>query len=247
MADVLASLSVEEVAKFYERLAGIVEKNKGAVKTSLAAQLMREWLKNRNSKAVLALEMPDHLIDHELVIGLTKYHRKVYLTEEKTKAGSWGGIIPRWKDGRWNGVGELQMQYESLVEFPLRYQITGSDADKDLLYSLHGFQLRTNVGVVLVSSSNTVKTVNFSQYEARVVDRYDWDYSEHLTVPNPDYGSKEPNAVSPSTNTVVVYHKNAERIEKAGLAAPYDIVSKPWQITDVNIAGFGKVDVSKSI
>lgn len=247
MADVLASLPVEEVAKFYERLAGIVEKNKGTVTTSLAAQLMREWLKNRNSKAVLELEMPEHLKTHELVIKTAKYHRKVYLTEEKTKAGSWGGIIPRWKDGRWKGVGELKMQYESLVEFPLRYQVTGSDADKDLLYSLHGFQLRTNVSVVLVSSTGSVKTVNFSQFEARAVDRYDWDYSEHLTVPNPDHGSKEKNAVAPTEKTVVVYHKNAERLEKAGLAAPYDIVSKAWQITDVDTAGLGKVDVSKSI
>ena len=247
MADVLASLSVEEVAKFYERLAGIVEKNKGTVTTSLAAQLMREWLKNRNPKAVLDLEMPEHLKTHKLVIEVAKFHRNVYLTEKKTKAGKWGGIIPRWKDGRWRGVGELNMQYESLVEFPVRYQVTGSDADKDLLYALHGFQLRTNVSVALVSASGSVKKVNFSQFEARAVDRYDWDYSKHITVPNPDYGSKEKNAVTLTEKTVDVHHKNAERVEKAGLAAPYDIVSKPWQITQVDIAGFGEVDVSKSI
>jgi hypothetical protein len=246
--DVLASLPESEVAKFYERLADIVERNKGAVKSSLAALLMREWLKNRDKTARLELEMPDHLKDHTLVNEVAKYHRQVYLTEKKTKTGAWGGIVPRWKDGRWTGVGELQMQYESLVEFPLRYQLTGSDADKDLLYSLHGFQLRTNVSVVLVSSAGSNKTVSFSQFDCRVVDRYDWDYSEHLTVPNPDFGSSEKNAVAPTEKTVVVYHKNAERLEKAGLAAPYDIVSKPWsKKADLNIAGPGVVDVSKSI
>ncbi len=121
MADVLAGLSVDEVAKFYGRLADIVDKNKGSVSISLAALLMRAWLKNRDSKTVLALEMPDHLKNLTLVIEVLKYHRRVFLTEEKTKANSWGGIVPRWKDGRWNGKGELKMTYESLVEFPLRY------------------------------------------------------------------------------------------------------------------------------
>lgn len=246
--DVLAGLPETEVAKFYERLAAIVEQNKGAVKSSLAALLMREWLKNRNKTAQLALEMPDHLKTHILVNEVIKYHRQVYLTEKRTKAGGWGGIVPRWKDGRWTGVGELPMQYESLVEFPLRYQLTGSDADRDLLYSLHGFQLRTNVSVVLVSSAGSKKTISFSQFECRVVDRYDWDYTEHLTVPNPDFLSKDTNAVAPAEKTVVVYHKNAERLEKAGLAAPYDIVSNPWSMkADINISGPGIVDVSKSI
>jgi hypothetical protein len=80
-----------------------------------------------------------------------------------------------------------------------------------------------------------------------VVDRYDWDYSEHLTVPNPDYGSKEPNALAPQSQTVVVYHKNAKRIEDAKLAAPYDIESKPWKVTDVNITGPATVNIAKAI
>jgi hypothetical protein len=248
MADVLANLTVQEVAAFYGRLASLIEKNKGTVATPIAPLLLREWLKNRDPKAVLALEMPSHLKSHTLVIEVLKYHRRVFLTEEKTKAGTWGGVIPRWQDGRWKGVGELKMQYESLVEFPLRYQITGDDADKDLLYALHGFQLRSNVGVTLVPPP-LVKNINFSFFEARVVDRYDWDYSEHLTVPNPDYNNPSgvANPVSPSTDKVVVYHSNAQRIEKAGLAAPYDIVSKPWTITDLAISGPASVNFSKSL
>ncbi len=246
MADVLAGLSVQEVAAFYARLANLIDKNKGTVAKPIAPLLLREWLKNRDPKAVLALEMPSHLKNHTLVIEVLKYHRRVFLTEEKTKAGTWGGVIPRWKDGRWRGVGELAMQYESLVEFPLRYQITGDDADKDLLYALHGFQLRSNVGVVALPSTGQ-NNINFNFFEARVVDRYDWDYTEHLTVPNPDYQnpSNVVNPVSPSSDKVVVYHSNAQRIEKAGLAAPYDILSKPWTITNLAISGPASVNFAK--
>jgi hypothetical protein len=245
--DVLAKVSPAEVAAFYSRLADIVDKNKGAVTSSLAATLMREWLKNRDPAAKLELEMPSHLINHSQVKDVLKIHRRVFLTEEKTKKGVWGGIVPRWKDGRWKGVGALQMQYESLVEFPLRYQATGSAADKDLLYALHGFQLRSNVSVAMSSQNGPNINVVFSQYESRVVDRYDWDYSEHLTVPNPDHGSKEPNAVAPQSQTVVVYHKNAKRIEDAKLAAPYDIESKPWKDSDVTITGPATVNIAKAI
>jgi hypothetical protein len=246
-SDVLAPLSVAEVAAFYRRLANFTDSRRGSLPTSLAATLMRQWLDNRDPTAVLALAMPDHLKTHSRVIEAQSYHRRVFLTEERTRAGSWGGIIPRWQDGRWQGTGPLTMQYESLVEFPLRYQLTGNDADKDLLYALHGFQLRSNVSVALVSSNGSMKRVNFTQFDARVVDRYDWDYSEHLTVPNPDYGSTARNAVTPRADRVVVYHINAQRIERAGLAAPYSIVSRPWAITDVNIAGLGTVNIARRL
>jgi hypothetical protein len=256
MPDVLARLPVEQVAGFYSRLADYTDRHKGSLPTSLAATLMRQWLANRDPAAILALEMPNHLKTHSLVSEAQSYHRRVFLTEERTRGvawhgiprdGPWGGIIPRWQADRWRGIGPLAMQYESLVEFPLYYQVSGTDAEKDLLYALHGFQLRSNVSVALVSSAGSLKTVNFSQFDARVVDRYDWDYSEHLTVPNPDYRSVAANAVTPSENTVVVYHRNAQRLEVAGLAAPYNIVSQPWTITAVSITGLGRVDISRSL
>jgi hypothetical protein len=256
MSDVLAPLPVAEVAGFYSRLADYTDRHRGSLPTSLAATLMRQWLANRNPAASLSLAMPDHLKNHSRVIDVLRYHRRVFLTEERTRgtpwhgiprSGPWGGIIPRWQDGRWTGIGVLTMQYESLVEFPLHYQVTGNDADRDLLYALHGFQLRSKVSVALVMSNGSIKTVNFTQLDARVVDRYDWDYSEHLTVPNPDYGSTARNAVMPQADRVVVYHTNAQRIERAGLAAPYNIVSHPWTITDVTISGLGVVDVSRSL
>ena len=88
----------------------------------------------------------------------------------------------------------------------------------------------------------------FSSFTAQVLDRYDWDYSEHLTVPNPDFGSKEPDAVTPkSDRVVVVYHKNAERLEKASLAAPYDVRSKSWAVTDAAVTAPAEIDPRKSL
>ena len=57
----------------------------------------------------------------------------------------------------------------------------------------------------------------------------------YITVPNPDYGSKISGAVAPTSKTIVVYHSNAKRLEDAGLAAPYDLRSKPWQVIDAKL------------
>jgi hypothetical protein len=252
--DVLAGLPVDQVASFYNRLADGVDKNKGSVKVSLAAILLRQWLKNRNPSADFALDPPEHLKTQSDVKAVLKYHRDVFLTEQKARVGKnekWAGLIPRLQGKgypKWDGKGELSMEYQSLVEIPLRYQITGSDADKDILYALHGFQLNSKVGVI-ITNSPTANPVNvtFARFETQILDRYDWDYSEHLTVPNPDFGSKAPNAVTPTSKTVLVYHKNAERVEKANLAAPYNIKSKFWTITDLAIMGPAKVNPNKSI
>ena len=133
---------------------------------------------------------------------------------------------------KWDGLAQLKLDYQSLVELPLRYPITGSDADRDLLYALHGFQLKTYVTVTgAMSPDKTRRTVRFLSFEAEVSDTYDWDYSEHLTVPNPDYQSKVPGAIEPGSKSIVVYHSNAKRIEDAGLAAPYAFRTRRWVIT----------------
>lgn len=251
MSDVLANLSVQEVAAFYSRLADSVDKSKGAVKVSLAAILLRQWLRNRDPNADYELDPPEHLKNRAEVIEVLKYHRAVFLTEQRAKSGKWAGLIPRLQGKgypKWNGSGELPLEYQSLVEIPLRYQLTGSDADKDILYALHGFQLHTKASLRLTSAVNRNPVdVTFSRFETQVVDRYDWDYNEYLTVPNPDYGSKAPNAVTPGSDRVVVYHKNAQRLENAKLAAPYNIKSKFWAISDLAIMGPAKVNPNKSI
>jgi hypothetical protein len=254
MSDVLASLTVQQVAGFYARLADVVDKNKGAVKVSLAAILLRQWLKNRDPNADFPLDPPEHLRTQGDVISVLKYHRAVFLTEQKARIGKtekWAGLIPRLQGKgypKWDRAGELQMEYQSLVEIPLRYQLTGNAADKDILYALHGFQLNSRVAVILSGApTGNSLGVKFARFETQVVDRYDWDYSEHLTVPNPDYRSAAPDAVAPNSDTVVVYHKNAQRLENAGLAAPYNVKSKFWTISDLAIMGPAQVNPNKII
>src|SRR5262249_22708072 len=149
---------------------------------------------------------------------------------------------------RWDGKQPLPLDYQSLVEMPLRYQVFGTDADRDILYALHGFQLKTFVSLAVVpgAPSGRVKLA-FRSFQAQVLDRYDWDYSEHLTVPKPESGRKTPDAVAPASKTVVVYHRTAKRLEDAGLAAPYDLRTKPWTVSIADVVAEGTVDLGRTL
>jgi hypothetical protein len=256
-----AARSPQAVAAFYSRLADGVDARRGKLDVSLAATLMRMWLKNRSKDAKLSLEAPSHLRNHEQTRATLQFHRRVFLTEQKARVDGrevWAGILPRLQGRaphqKWDINRPLSMEYESLTEFPLRYQLTGNDADRDLLYSLHGFQLHSNVtvaGTLLprpVDGKSPQKVrVTFQSFTVYARDVYDWDYSEHLTVPNPDFGSKDPSAVSPGSKTVVVYHKNAKRIEDAGLAAPFSFKTNAWQITDAPLVAQADIDPGRSL
>jgi len=249
--DVLASLSLPELAAFYGRLADGVDKRKGALKASLAAMLMRLWLTNRDKDANLTIDAPEHLREHEQTRATLAHHRRVFLTEEKAHRNGgdvWAGVLPRLKGiaphTKWDCRRPVKIEYESLLEFPLRYQLTGNDADRDLLYSLHGCQLHSTVTVVgQPGNKNGRVMISFQAFETYACDRYDWDYSEHLTVPNPDFGSTAKGTVAPKSQTVVVYHKNAKRLEDARLAAPYRFQTKPWRVTHAALNAVAEVDL----
>ena len=136
------------------------------------------------------------------------------------------------------------MHYEALVEVPLRWQITGNAEEKDILYALGmGFQLRTDV-TVNVTLNGSHLDVRFTQFSAKVVDVYDFNYSEHISVPNPDHNSTRTDAVCPSRDRIVVYHTNARRMEQANLAAPYPLESNQWNLMAVqSLSGPGRVNL----
>jgi hypothetical protein len=239
MTDHLAALKPEDLAKFYGRIADGVDSNKGSLKVSLAALLMRQWLKNRDPKYLYEFDAPDHLKDRAEVLDTLTFQRRVLLTQEKARftggVTKWAGVVPRIVGikpfQKWDTTAPLSMEYESLVEMPLRYQLTGDDADRDILYGLRGFQLKSSV---VLSAAGTAANGNlklvFQTYNAQAADRYDWNYSEHITVPNPDFGSNSKDAVAPKEKKLVVYHKHAKRLEDAQLAAPYDLRTKPWAV-----------------
>jgi len=111
----------------------------------------------------------------------------------------------------------------------LRWQITGTDDEKDILYGLGmGFQLRTDAVALLRPSGTDPGATSFTSFTARIVDTYDFNPEEHITCPNPDFGSSAAHAVRPTDQTLVVYHSNAARLERAGRAQVYAVRSDAW-------------------
>jgi len=249
-ADYLAAHDPPVVAAWYLRLADFVDANNKAVKESLAAKMLRHYLKGRGQK--LIFDPPDHLKTSKFVVDVLKKHRAWYLTEEKFK-DKWAGIIPRLQ------VAERQreknnipiplvweMNLNSLVEIATKSGKPGytNTPDDDLMTALHGFQLHTYCKLALAFIypwPNRYK-VMFMEFRASVKDRYDFAATEYFIVPNPDYG-KGP--IRPDQERIAVWHKNAIRVEKAGLAAPFDLESKEW--TDKALLAPAQIDTTKKL
>ncbi len=255
--DILSTLPVPQVWQWYKRLAEQISKTPVAGGGEpLASLFLRRYLNRKAGQSggqepLFTFTAPDYLKNTGPVKAKLEQHRDVYLSQEKARiAGKsrWAGIRPRWQkpgDYGWNRKDPLPMHYQTLVELPLRWQITGNQEEKDLMYGLGlGFQLRTEViAIVVQQSGKNHLEVTFRQFEAKVIDRYDFNFSEHITVPNPDFKSSKPGAVCPQNKSMTVYHRNARRMEQAGLAAPYDLETKAWNVGG-SISAPGRVDLS---
>lgn len=261
MTDHLASLSPDKVAAWYRRLADRIATEKVNGEEPLASQFLRFWLDNRSPDAVISFKAPSHLRGSSYVTNQLNYHRGVFLTEQRARVTGggekWAGVLPRiqGKPGftRWDVSRPLELTYESLVEVGnglvdlVRIQRTGTPEERDLLTSLRGFQLKSRVTVSGARQANGKVRITFTAWYAQARDRYDWNYSEHFTVPNPDYRSTKPDAVRPKDEMLTVYHRNAERLEKAGLAAPYDVLSNEWSVTSANLLRGADVDPQRRL
>lgn len=256
MTDYLKEKSVEEVAAWYYRLVDLFAAKKVEGSTPLSSIFLKHWLDNRSKDAVYKFKAPAYLQNSTRVHDVLKYHRAVFMTEKKARVGKneiWAGIKPRL-----NGTGghqpwivgtPLAMHYESLCDIAptirdiIAIQKSGTDAERDLFASLRGFQLRSDVIVMGALLPDKKVKIVFQSWMSCVSDTYDWNYSEHLMVPNPDYQSKSANAVRPTDSTLKVYHINAKRLEDAGLAAPYAIKSDYWGVTYPDL--LAKTEISK--
>jgi hypothetical protein len=257
--DVLAKLPVDRVAAWYRRLAHAQIRAAPELQPALAGSFLLKWLDNRKSTDRYTFRAPEHLKKSEAVIEVLRYHRDVFMTYRKGRIGKkdkWVGILPRLqgKPGftRWNMSGMLTLQYESLCDFAphiwdiARIQQYGSSAERDLFGSLRGFQLKSNA-TFTGKLSGTKALIRCFNWDCFAIDRYDWNYNEHLTMPNPDFNSSAGDAVAPRQQTIKVYHLNAKRLEAAKLAAPYDLVVGPWTVTDARIIGDAGIDTTKQI
>jgi hypothetical protein len=122
-----------------------------------------------------------------------------------------------------------------------------SQADSDVFASFHDFQLRSEVKVRVTGSTGRILRIEFTHFLARGMDRYDWNPDKHLTMPNPDFGSSASDAIRPDLDRIKVYHTNAKRIEKDGLAAPYNVDTESWNVSDESIRGPANVNPDKSL
>ena len=249
MADYLAQLSERDVAAFYRRLAlSIRAKFAG---DSLAAILLLHWLDGGGRTKVYPAKYVRELA--EVRSYLRDIARPIFLSRKATPTGSIGGIVPRVK-----GVikcnppgGPYPMHLEGNVETSLSIEAKAAFGMKvdpkelDALYALHGFTL---ISDVVVSASKSARArmydVKFNRWRCKASDEYHWNPTKHITVPNPDYGSKEKGSVAPGDKEITVYHSNAIRVEKAGLAKPFHDESEPWdEKADLTIIGPAMINV----
>ena len=264
MFDVLKDLPPEEVATWYGRLADLIEQMNAKVRDPLAPRLLRHWLHGKGKTLIFA--PPEHLKKSKYVVETLKQHRGWYLTNKRFK-NKWVGVLPRvqGQSPHPRDVGyekwyiPVTMMLHSLVEIDVKWFGDHTPGDADLMTALRGFQLRTLVSVLLLkNNSSIVRNASssgdwyegkFILFLANVEDRYDFDPDEHFTVPNPDYKNRFNVAkpVTPKMEKTLVFHSNAIRIEKAGLAAPYDLRSEPWGVTDLDIMGPAPVNVKRRI
>jgi hypothetical protein len=144
----------------------------------------------------------------------------------------------------------MLLQLNSLVEIEVKWFSSHTLGDNDLMTSLHGFQLYTQcVFVMSPIQGKTDNRVNFLSFVAWVNDKYDFDPDEYFPVPNPDYKNKF-NVVKPvaqNSEIIAVYHRNAIRMEKAGLARPFALKSHPWTISDLKISGPAQINPAKKL
>ncbi|MCW2807182.1 MAG: hypothetical protein JWQ93_1137 [Marmoricola sp.] len=54
--------------------------------------------------------------------------------------------------------------------------------------------------------------------------RADWDYSEHLTVPNPDYRAVK--RIATTEENIRIYHTDKQKMEDAGWPGPTTCVPR---------------------
>lgn len=256
--DILKGYSVEQVHGWYNRAAdaALAKRIKGQL--PLSGQFLKAYVNPRKGKMPYTFTAPGYLQKHSKVTEALFFHRRVFLTEQKARLGKggktlkWAGLVPRLKDGRWDGAKQISIYYQSLVDVVpsraaiVRVQLSGTEEERDLFTSLRGFQLRSDIEVTGLKKGKLI-SVQFKKWEAKAIDYYNFKYDEYLTLPNPDYQSKDKDAIRPDLKSFRVYHTNAKRMVDKGLAIPYDLELGPWRVNHSHVIAPGDIDPAKRL
>jgi hypothetical protein len=240
--DHLAKLSEQQVVGFYRRLASSIQTKVGG--DSLAATLLLHWLDGKGKHKIYSAKYVRNL--EEVRSYLRGSARPIFLSQKKTPSGMIGGVVPRIQGAIKcePAKGPYSIHLEGNVETPLSVEAKAAmgmkvDANElDAFFALHGFTL---ISDVVISSTDTGKRriyqVNFDSWKCKAADYYHWNKDKHMTVPNPDFGSKMQGAIAPNEKKITVYHSNAIRVEKAGLAQAFNNESEEWEEADQTVIG----------
>jgi hypothetical protein len=258
MTDILKAFPVDHVHRWYNRLADAALARKITGKDPLSGLMLKTYVTNKVKDQEYSFPAHDYLQQNNKVRDALAFHRRVFLTEEKARLGrggntlKWAGLIPRLQDGRWDGKSDIDLYYESLVSIGanlaeiIRIQTSGTQEEMDLFTSLRGFQMRSDVIFSGIPAGKLVQ-VSVKSWQVTALDRYDFNYSEHLTLPNPDHGSTDPDAIRPDLEKIKVYHTNAKRMVDKGLAAPFKVRIGPWKPTDPALSAGSRIDPAKRL
>jgi len=241
--DHLAPLAERDVAAFYRRLAASIQAGFGG--DSLAAILLLHWLDGGGQPKVYPARYVRDLAEVRSYLRDTA--RPMLLSRRPTPSGKIGGVVPRIKGSIKSNPpgGPYPIHLEGNVETPLSVQAKAAlglkvePRELDALYALHGFLL---VSDVVMSAKPTASPraydVRFDRWTCKASDEYHWNPAKHITVPNPDHGSREKWAVAPGERDITIYHRNAIRLENAGLAKAFHDESEPWdEKVDLTVVG----------
>jgi hypothetical protein len=271
--DVFANRTTKEVYDWYERLA---TKQLNAAKSAgvthpMAGPFLLHYLgkgelngKRLQLGAPYSFPAPPHLRISPSVTSVLAFHRRVFLTETKANYGekkgflggknqSWAGLIPRLKDKRWDGVSPITIDYESLSDIaPTLLDINAlqnrnNPFELDIFHSLRGWQLKSVVFFRGGKTAEGLINVTFQSWGATGSDDYDFNGTEGLTLPNPDYGSKDKKAIAPDQPKILTLHRTIQRLEAANLAKPFKVQINRWEINDLRLRARAKIDPLKKL
>lgn len=239
--DHLAGLTLPEVAAWYLRLAEHVRSTRP---TSVSAALLQHYIEGNGQAYDLDA---DHVRNEPWMVSyLLGTVRPVVLSEKPAPHNNTiVGVLPRVRGdaphGPWNGS-PLQLYYTgpSVEILPkaelaalqakiwLGQEVDMSNPAIDLFMALGtGFGVRNDLTVAVENLGGGQYRARILTWQCTVFDCYDWDVNKHLSMPNPDFGN--PSAVDrpvrPQDQRLRVYHRNAYRLEYAGMAHRFEVAS----------------------
>jgi hypothetical protein len=239
--DALAGLPLAEVAAWYLRLA---EHVRGIRPTSVSAALLEHYIQGNGQAYALD---PDHVRSEPWMVSyLLQTVRPVVLSEKPAPHNNAiVGVLPRVRGdaphGPWNGS-PLQLHYTgpSVEILPkaelaalqakiwLGQEVDLSDPAIDLFMALGtGFGVRNDLTIAVDDLGGATYRARILTWQCKLFDCYDWDVNKHLSMPNPDFGNPSgvDRPVRPAAERLRVYHRNAFRLEYAGMAHRFEVDS----------------------